>query len=84
MGQPMWFEEANITLGPPGGMEADVVPLPVHRTVDGQLVSCWQVTADELEEIVRTKKVWISVWGGATQPPVFVTGHKQEVLPAQP
>jgi hypothetical protein len=84
MAQPIGFEEANVTLGPPGGMEADVVPLPVRHSVDGQLVSCWQLSADEIEEIVRTRKVWISVWGGMSQPPVFVMGHKHEAIGPQP
>jgi hypothetical protein len=81
MAEPIGFPEANITLGPPPTFEADVVPLPVRRTCDGQLVSCWVLTPEEKAEIARTGKVWLSVWGGSSQPPVLVTGFKGQVIP---
>jgi len=80
MGAPVQFGEANFVLGPPGGYEDAVVPLPVLRKIGGQLISCWSLTPEEIDEIVRTKRVWLSVWGGLTQPPVFVTGHKLDAL----
>ena len=83
MAEAVHFTEANFVLGPPEDFEDAVVPLPVQRQVDGKLVSCWRLLPAEIEEIVRTGKVWISVWGGLSQPPVFVTGHKHEVLAAE-
>jgi len=79
MGKPSAFDEANTTLLPPPGRESDVLPLPIRR-LDGQLVSCWEVTPEEVDEIQRTGKVWLSIWGGVTHPPVYVTGLKQEVV----
>lgn len=51
-------------------------PLPVVRAemTDGTpvLVSAWELTVDELEEIQRTGRVWLLVIGNA-QPPVGLT-----------
>lgn len=78
MGRPTDFAEANACLGAPHGCETEVVALPIRR--DGQtLVSCWQLSDAEIEEVRATGLVWLSVWGARTQPPVLVTGHKHEV-----
>lgn len=81
MALPTAFDEADCILGPPAGCEQGVVPLPVKRHEDGYLVSCWQLTPEELELIQKTGKVWLSVWGRTTQPPVLVTAVKEHVLP---
>jgi hypothetical protein len=81
MARPRQFLEANTILGPPADSHpGDVALLPV-RTNDATLVSCWELTLAEIEEIVETGVVWLRVWGRNTQPPVMVTGHKAEVLP---
>ena len=79
MAQAVAFDEANAILGPPPGEDENVTPLPVLRR-DGRLVSCWRPSAAELAEILRTGKIWLSVWGERTQPPVWVTGLKGEVI----
>jgi hypothetical protein len=76
----MHFCEANLVLGPPPGYGGDVVPLPVLRTIAGQLVSCWQLTPEEKEIIARTGKVWLSVWGGTSQPPVCVAAELEQLV----
>lgn len=44
-------------------------------TIDGNpvVISCYKVTAQELEEINRTKRVWLGVMG-QSMPSVFVAG----------
>ncbi len=79
MAGPVTFREANAILGPPVGEQESVTPLPILRR-DGRLVSCWRPSAAELEEIVRTGRIWLSIWGERTQPPVYVTGHQAEVI----
>lgn len=76
---PVAFAEANLELRAPPGCEGEVATLPVRRA-DGRLVSCWKPTLAELEEIVTTGLVWLSVWGRETQPPVLVTAHKADVI----
>lgn len=78
MAVPVAFAEANVVLGPPDGSD-DVVHLPVRR-LDGTLVSCWRLTPAEIEEIIVTGVVWLSVWGRETQAPVLVSGHRGDMI----
>lgn len=72
------FDQENAVLGAPLGMSADECePLSVWR---GELesgvpvvISCWKITAEELEEIKRTGRVWLMVMG-TTMPPVYLKG----------
>jgi hypothetical protein len=71
MSEPTAFEGHNVVLAPPPGSE-NVTPLPIFR--NGLCcVSCWQLTAEELTEVIAAGgKVFISVFSGKTQPPVYV------------
>ena len=79
MAVPTQFDEANVVLGPPEGCEDSVVRMPVRR-MDGTCVSCWQFSDEEIAEIVRTGRIWLSVWGRHTQPPVQVAAFEGEVI----
>lgn len=70
MSEPVTWPGSNFTLQPPAGSE-NIQPLPIFRN-GTCCVSCWQLTEDEFAEIVATKRVFISVFWGNTQPPVFV------------
>ncbi len=67
------FPEVNINYVADGCHD-----LPAYHGDDtgGQpvIISCWQPTPEELEEINRTGKVWLFIVG-TSQPPVSVTGH---------
>lgn len=81
MGAPVQFPGANFILGPPPGCEELVVPLPIRRDDDGvRLISCWDLSPEEKAEIARTGKVWLSVWGRHTHPPVLVSGIRGHVI----
>lgn len=76
---PAAFDEANAILSAPDGMTHDECdPLEVCRTQtpDGKtvVISCWKLTADELERINRTGRVWLMIWG-QTMPPIAVLGE---------
>ncbi len=84
--QPSGFDEANATLGPPRGMRErdpsgaggpdEVGSLQVMQaTVDGApvVISCWKPSREELEEVQRTGRVWLVVYG-ETMPPAHVSG----------
>lgn len=80
MAFPSSFEESNGVLNVPAGMsEDDCTPLSVcHATGPGgmpMVVSLWKFTAEELEEVKRTGRVWLGIVG-ATMPPAFVSGFK--------
>ena len=73
--KPIKFPEANKVLVAPRDMtQEECGDLPVHDCGNGHQISCWELDGDELMEVLKTKRVWLFVWGGATQPPVLVEG----------
>jgi len=75
------FSEANTVLGAPTSEDAaagTVYALHVHRyrDLDGnhQVLSKWQLTPEELDEVQRTGVVWFNCWGD-THPPMWISGH---------
>lgn len=55
---PANFPECNAVLA----MNQDEYePLQVHRAPDGQTICCFRLSPAELEEIARTKTLWVSV-----------------------
>ncbi|MFZ5689624.1 MAG: hypothetical protein ACOY5F_00070 [Pseudomonadota bacterium] len=70
MGTPVEFEGQNFVLRPPTNAE-NILPLPVFR--NGKCcVSCWELSDSEIDEIVRSRRVYVTVFLGDTQPPVYV------------
>lgn len=70
---PTSFAEADTVLGkPPDMTHEQCEPLSVLRALntDGTpvVVSCWKCTAEELAEINRTGRVWLTVFGVTMQP----------------
>lgn len=64
------FPGSNHYLGAPPGAE-NVEGM--HTFTNGNCsVSCWELSDEEIEEIVRTRRVFISILSGRTQPPVFI------------
>lgn len=67
------FEQSTTVLGrPPGTTEEECGSLPVHQTKDGQCISCWELSDEDLETLKKTKRIWLWVWSGHTQPPVLL------------
>ena len=70
------FAGANRVLRAPAGHEETVSDL--HTFNNGNCsVSCWQLSPEEVAEIQRTGRIYLSVWFGQTQPPVFVGGEEE-------
>lgn len=74
------FPEANTTYVGTGCLD-----LPVFREVDENgstiLISCWQLSPEEMAEVARTGRIYLHIWGGQ-QPPVYVNGHRPFVAKA--
>lgn len=70
--EPKNFEQANKNLLKPEGMTEDECgSLPVFT--DGtQCISCWQMTWRERWAALFFGKIWLSVYSGQTQPPVWL------------
>lgn len=70
---PTAFDEENQVLHPPSGVSPEEVSmLSVHIGTDQDgnhlVISCWKPTKEELEEINRTGRVWLLLWGLTMQP----------------
>lgn len=75
------FDGFNAVLGAPTPEDAaagTVYGLPVMRYTDldgvPNVMSCWQLTAEEIAEIVRTGVVWFNCWG-VTHAPMWIAGE---------
>lgn len=71
------FNQQNLILNKPEGMQdTECSPLPVHRGLDANnypfMVSCWQLSKEDLEEINRTGIIWLHVVA-IGHPPVLLT-----------
>ena len=76
MAHPGEFEGMNTMLTAPAGREEEVGTLACFR--NGQvIVSCWQLTPEELQAVIDSGgKVFLSIWGGRTQPPCYVASEE--------
>jgi hypothetical protein len=55
---PVRFPEANAILAM---SQEEYEPLPVYRAPDGQTICAFRLSPSELEEIAKTRTLWISV-----------------------
>jgi hypothetical protein len=75
--EPSNFPQATKKLGPPLGMTQDECgDLPVFT--DGtQCISLWKMTWRERVSALLFGKIWLSVYGGQTQPPVWLSADRE-------
>jgi hypothetical protein len=76
--RPVTFDQINKVFKKPADMTDDQCgDLGVCETTDKDgypvIVSCWELTEEELQEIIKTKRVWLGVLGAGT-PPVWLSG----------
>lgn len=76
MASPIIFPQANLVLRAPSS-EEQVRELPAYRFVDAdgqpQVLSKWELSQKELDEVRRTGVMWFICFG-ATHPPVLLGG----------
>lgn len=75
---PVAFDEENNVLQPPEGWSAEECePLSVFQGFMSEgspvTISCWKMSAEELEEIQRTGRVWLLIWRHV-MPPAALRG----------
>jgi len=73
---PASFDESNCVLDKPPDMDrGKCEALSVWRGMSNDqipmVVSCWKLTRDEVEELVKTGRIWLTVIG-TTMPPVYL------------
>lgn len=75
--KPIEFPEQTIVLAKD---QPEYLPLPVK--VDGDnVISCWELTAEEIDKVKETGKIWISMMNFGNPPyPIYPTVTKEEVI----
>lgn len=56
--KPIKFPEQNVVYAKD---QKEYLPLPAHRTEDGQVITCWQLDEKELEQIQQTGCIWLRI-----------------------
>lgn len=73
---PIKFAEQNAELQKPRSMtDEECMPLPCHKTRDGEIISCWRLSWKERFKVLLNGRMWLGVLGGITQPPVWLDPH---------
>lgn len=75
MGIPVDFKGSTHNFGPPVGREESVGRLPCF--LNGVNVVCaWELSDEEIEDIVKTRQVWVSMMTGMQVFPVYAGSEK--------
>jgi hypothetical protein len=74
--KPIEFKEMNVILKKPDSMtDEECGSLPVY--CDGEsCISCWELSDEDIEKLIKTRKLWFRVFSGITQPPIGFTVDK--------
>ena len=81
--EPIKFEGANIIYGK---NQPEYKPLPAERRggESGEILTCWELSPDELERVQETGKIWLGVLTfGLPLQPVIMSVDKPEPYDAE-
>lgn len=81
--EPVNFEGVNIVYG---ANQPEYKPLPAERRVPqktdrffGEILTCWELTPEEIKRVQETGKIWLSVLTfGQPLQPVLMSAEKPE------
>jgi hypothetical protein len=78
--KPIEFKEVNKVFAKD---QPEYNPLPCfHKdSKEGDVVSCWQLSDEELQKVNRTKVIWLSLWSfNKPLTPSLITVNKTDVI----
>lgn len=81
--EPVNFEAANVVFG---ANQPEYRPLPAEYRggKSGEILTCWELSPDELKRVQETGKIWLGVLTfGQPLQPVFVAVDKPEPYDAE-
>ncbi len=81
MANPVGFEGANSVMLAPSNMNS-CGDLQCFKS-DNQIISCWRLTEDEINKILETGVVWLSIMG-EQMPPVLIGGNAMVLVENKP
>lgn len=75
---PKEFPEQNVIFAKD---QPEYNPLPAFRDEKGDVVTCWELSDEEIERLIQTKTIYqaVKTFNNPLQP-VFITTEIQEVL----
>ena len=76
--RPIEFPEKNVVYAE---NQPEYLPLPAHKTADGDVITCWELSEQEILEIATNGRLWLVVktFNNPLQP-IFLTTNKDEVI----
>lgn len=54
--EPIKFEGANVVYGE---KQPEYMPLPAHRNDNGDVMTCWKLTDEEIQQVVENGCIWV-------------------------
>lgn len=76
--KPISFPEVNVIYAKD---QPEYNPLPVYKDERGNIVSCWEFSDEEIEEIKKNKCIWLSAMTfNKPLQPLFLTTNKEDLL----
>ena len=80
--KPIKFEEQNVIYAE---NQKEYLPLPAKKNENGDVITCWELSPEEVKEVTETGKIWFKI-ATFNQPlqPIFSSILKHEVLGIEP
>ena len=76
--KPVKFKEANMTYAE---NQPEYLPLPVHKTKGGEVISCWKLSLMERLRVLFAGNVWLSsLTFNKPLQPQFITVKKSDMF----
>jgi len=74
--KPIEFEGVNVVYGKD---QEEYMPLPAEKSETGQVITCWELTPEEIKQVQERGKIWLAMLT-FNQPlqPVLLSTEKPE------
>lgn len=72
------FKEANVVYGE---NQPQYLPLPAHKTEEGQAIFCFELDEEERKQIAETGELWVSLLTfNKPLQPILLTTNKADLF----
>lgn len=76
--KPIKFEQQNVVYAE---NQEQYIPLPANKNESGDVITCWELSKEEIQKINETGKLWIAVktFNNPLQP-IFCTVLQEDLF----